>query len=219
MLNGQDVVVLLNLAAHDGEWTVRSLENDLGISRASIHRSLRRLDASGLYDLVRRRTNLSQTEEFLIHAVKYLLPAEMKGEPRGIPTAWAAAPLASQLAPQSDLPRVWPDPRGKQRGIALEPLHPTVPSLARPTPTSPNNWRWSMRSESATRVPGLPPLLLVPRLFHGPRCRLPPPTTKPPMPWATSLVGEARSNLGPPGHPPDAGHPARQRSVNRKSPG
>lgn len=50
---------------------------------------------------------------------------------RGIPTAWAALPLADELAPPSDLPPVWPDPEGRQRGIAVAPLHPSVPKLAR----------------------------------------------------------------------------------------
>ena len=134
VLHGQDIVVLLKLAEHDRDWTVRSLEADLGIARAGVHRSLQRLNTAGLYDLDRRRTNLSQTEEFLVHAVKYLLPPELGGEARGIATAWAAQPLVDELAPQSDLPPVWPDPHGNQRGIALVPLHPAVPALARRDP-------------------------------------------------------------------------------------
>jgi DNA-binding transcriptional MocR family regulator len=131
MLNGQDIVVLLKLVGHGEAWTVRSLEDDLGISRASVHRSLQRLSYAGLYDLDRRRTNLSQAEEFLVHAVKYMFPPELNGETRGVPTAWAAPPLSDELAPQSDLPPVWPDPKGRQRGIALAPLHPAAPQLAR----------------------------------------------------------------------------------------
>lgn len=134
MLNGQDIVVLLKLAGQDQDWTVRSLEAELGIPRAGVHRSLQRLRAAGLYDLERRRTNLSQAEEFLVHAVKYLFPPEMNGETRGVPTAWAAPPLSDQLAPPSDLPPVWPDPQGRQRGIAVAPLHPAVPELARRDP-------------------------------------------------------------------------------------
>lgn len=134
MLNGQDIVVLLKLAGQDEAWTVRSLEAEIGIPRAGVHRSLQRLSAAGLYDLDRRRTNRSQAEEFLVHAVKYLFPPELNGEARGIPTAWAAQPLADELAPQSDLPPVWPDPHGSQRGIALTPLHPAVPQLARRDP-------------------------------------------------------------------------------------
>ena len=134
MLNGQDIVVLLKLAGQDEDWTVRSLEAALGIPRAGVHRSLQRLSAAGVYDLDRRRTNLSQAEEFLVHAVKYLFPPQMTGEARGTPTAWAASPLADELAPPSDLPPVWPDPQGRQRGIAITPLHPAVPELARRDP-------------------------------------------------------------------------------------
>jgi hypothetical protein len=134
VLNGQDIVVLLKLAGHGEDWTVRSLEADLGIPRAGVHRSLQRLATAGLYDLDRRRTNLSQAEEFLVHAVKYLFPPELGGETRGIPTAWAAPPLMNELAPQNDLPPVWPDPKGRQRGIAVAPLHPAAPELARRDP-------------------------------------------------------------------------------------
>ncbi|HEY8761441.1 MAG TPA: helix-turn-helix domain-containing protein [Candidatus Dormibacteraeota bacterium] len=131
MLNGQDIVVLLKLAGQREGWTVRSLAAELGMPRAGVHRSLQRLNVAGLYDLDRRRTNLSQAEEFLVHAVRYLFPPELSGETRGIPTAWAAPPLEAELAPQSDLPPVWPDPQGLERGIALAPLHPAVPELAR----------------------------------------------------------------------------------------
>lgn len=130
VLNGQDIVVLLKLAGNDEGWTVRSLASELGIPPAGVHRSLQRLSVAGLYDLDRRRTNLGQAEEFLVHAVKYLFPPQLGGETRGIPTAWAARPLADDLAPQSDLPPVWPDPEGGQRGIALTPLHRAVPDLA-----------------------------------------------------------------------------------------
>jgi len=63
VLNGQDVVVLLKLAGHGEDWTVRSLEADLGMSRAGVHRSLQRLSAASLYDLQRRRVNISRAEE------------------------------------------------------------------------------------------------------------------------------------------------------------
>lgn len=134
VLNGQDVVVLLKLAGYGEDWTVRSLEAELGMSRAGVHRSLQRLSAASLYDLERRRANISQAEEFLVHAVKYLFPPETNGETRGVPTAWAAPPLADELAPQSGLPPVWPDPHGRQRGIAVAPLHPAAPGLAERDP-------------------------------------------------------------------------------------
>lgn len=134
MLNGQDVVVLLKLAGYGEDWTVRSLAAELGMSRAGVHRSLRRLSAASLYDLERRRANISQAEDFLVHAVKYLFPPQMNGETRGVPTAWAAPPLADELAPQSDQPPVWPASHGRQRGIAVAPLHPAAPGLAERDP-------------------------------------------------------------------------------------
>jgi hypothetical protein len=45
-------------------------------------------------------------------------------------TAWAAAPLADRLTRQNSPPPVWPHPRGRVRGIALEPLHPSVAEVA-----------------------------------------------------------------------------------------
>jgi hypothetical protein len=134
MLKGQDIVVLLKVAGEPANWTVRALESAVGIPRAGVHRSLQRLNAAGLYDLERRRANVSRSEEFLVHAVKYLFPPELSGETRGVPTAWAAAPLVDELAPQTDLPPVWPDPHGTVRGLAVAPLHPAAPEISRRDP-------------------------------------------------------------------------------------
>ena len=134
MLKGEDVVVLLKLAGEPADWTVRSLESEIGIPRSVIHRSIRRLADAGLLDAASRRVNVAQGEEFLVHGVKYVFPAVLAGETRGIPTAWAAPPLAEQLAPSNDLPPVWPDPRGEIRGIALEPLHDSAREIARRDP-------------------------------------------------------------------------------------
>src|SRR5665647_3758616 len=74
MLKGEDIVVLLKLAAEPADWTVRSLEAEIGIPRSVIHRSIVRLTDAGLLDPKRRRVNASQAEEFLVHAVKYVFP-------------------------------------------------------------------------------------------------------------------------------------------------
>jgi hypothetical protein len=49
---------------------------------------------------------------------------------RGVPTSYAAPPLARQIAGGADLPPVWPYAEGKQRGVGLEPLYKTVPAAA-----------------------------------------------------------------------------------------
>lgn len=135
MVKGEDVVVLLKLCDSDADWTVRTLAEETGISRSVVHRALKRLAETGLFDERRRRVNLSQAEEFLVHAVKYVFPAAFTGESRGTLTAWAAEPLVGHIAASpSELPPVWPDARGRSRGLALHPLHEAVPDAARRDP-------------------------------------------------------------------------------------
>lgn len=135
MLKGEDIVLLLKLAQSGPGWTVRTLAEDTQIPRSVVHRALQRLAVAGLLDAKRGRVNISQAEEFLIHAVKYVFPAVLEGESRGIPTAWAAEPLASHLASAPDeLAPVWPDAHGERRGLALRPLHSAVPAAARRDP-------------------------------------------------------------------------------------
>jgi DNA-binding transcriptional MocR family regulator len=130
MLKGEDIVVLLKLAVGPPAWTLRSLEAEIGIPRSVIQRSLVRLEQAGLLE-ERRRVNLGRAEELLIHGVKYMFPPIRSGETRGVPTAWAAPPLQERFADSAELPPVWPDPMGAVRGIALEPLHDSVPEASR----------------------------------------------------------------------------------------
>lgn len=131
MLKGEDIVVLLKLASGSPVWTVRSLEAEIGIPRSVIQRSLVRLEEAGLLEKERRRVNLARAEELLIHGVKYMFPPMRGGETRGVPTAWAAPPLQEKFADSGELPPVLPDAIGTVRGIALEPLHDSVPEISR----------------------------------------------------------------------------------------
>jgi hypothetical protein len=78
--------------------------------------------------------NRSNAEEFLIHGLKYLFPARQEGLTRGVPTAWAAAPLADELVQVDEPPPVWPDAHGEVRGVALQPLHENAVQVARRDP-------------------------------------------------------------------------------------
>jgi hypothetical protein len=129
VLKGQDVVLLLRLIGDPDIGSTQRLADETGISLATAHRALHRLADAGLYDLRRRRVPEAAAEEFLVHAVKYLFPPVRGSETRGVPAAWAAPPLLSEMADDA-LPPVWPHPSGNRRGIALKPLHPTVPELA-----------------------------------------------------------------------------------------
>ena len=134
MIKGQDILVLLRLLEGSDDWTVRSIGQPIGLDPAGVHRALRRLGDAHLVDVERRRVNRSNAEEFLVHGLKYLFPAHQGGMSRGVPTAWAASPLSEELAPVDEPPPVWPDSRGKVRGISLEPLHEKAPQIARRDP-------------------------------------------------------------------------------------
>lgn len=135
MLKGEDIVVLLKLAGSPADWTVRGLEDGTSVPRSVVQRALKRLAAAGLLDERRRRVNLSQSEEFVLHGLRYVFPPVLGGEGRGTPTAWAAEPLVGHIAaPKGELLPVWPDARGDRRGLILQPLHPAAVEAARRDP-------------------------------------------------------------------------------------
>src|SRR5918994_6892176 len=105
----QDIVVLAKLVSYGGKRpSMAQLAADLSLSASQIHASLKRLQRSHLVDHKDHRPLLRPIEEFLVHGVKYAFPAERGGPTRGMPTAYAAPPLQSQLATDSELPPVWP---------------------------------------------------------------------------------------------------------------
>ena len=132
MLKGEDIVVLLKLVDVAPGWTVRTLADETTIPRTVAHRAIKRLGAAGLFSEQLRRVNISQSEEFLIHGLRYVFPGRLEGPTVGVPTAWAAEPLASQIvSPRNELPPIWPDALGEFRGLALAPLHGSAVEASR----------------------------------------------------------------------------------------
>lgn len=133
VLRPQDILVLLKLALWRREeaWTFDSIAHELGLSASAVHRSVDRAAEAGLYRRGKREVERHALQEFLLHGLRYVYPAKWGGEARGIPTAWAAPPIADELSSSGKNPPVWPDAHGQVRGIALEPLHPAVPGAAR----------------------------------------------------------------------------------------
>jgi hypothetical protein len=72
----------------------------------------------------------ASAEEFLLHGLKYVFPPKRGEVTRGVPTSYAAPPLDKRIAPGTELPPVWPLADGRQRGVALEPLHRSAPAAA-----------------------------------------------------------------------------------------
>ena len=134
MLRPADIIVLLSLLADDDQgWTVRSLAERLRMPPAAVQRSLTRLGETPVFDRATRRVSASASEGLFAHALPFIAPAALGAPARGMPTAWGAAPLIGEMAPD-DLAPVWPDAHGVARGLALDPLHPSAVLLAREDP-------------------------------------------------------------------------------------
>ncbi len=140
MLKPQDILVALKFLSPDiaARETYAALGESLGLSASETHAAVRRATRSGLLiadagrpeSLPHTRPCTPALDELLCYALRYFFPAESGRLALGIPTAESAPPLSDQLAPTDASPRVWLHARGTVRGIALEPLYPSVPDAA-----------------------------------------------------------------------------------------
>jgi hypothetical protein len=134
VLKPQDLVVVLKLIAWSGGTrTFSELGSDLAISASEVHASVGRAIKARLIHVLDEHLRVSRIalKEFLLHGAQYSFPATFGTATRGLPTAYAAPPIATLITQSSDVTPVWPDPEGDRRGVALYPLYPTVPKAAR----------------------------------------------------------------------------------------
>lgn len=123
----QDVVILLKKLTSKGrDLSGRKLAEELGMSASSVSESLERCKQAQLIDHNKKHVNILALQEFLIHGVAYVFPAQAGRVGRGFPTFVSAAPLKGQLAANAD-EFVWHDVRGTARGQQITPLYPSVP--------------------------------------------------------------------------------------------
>lgn len=120
---------MLALASRNGRpWDYRSLSKDLGLSLGEVSHCLGRAAAAGLYDAELRRPRAHALSEFIVHGVRYCFAAAVGRPARGVPTCHAARIESPFGEDESDVV-VWPHPQGTARGVALEPLYPSVPAI------------------------------------------------------------------------------------------
>lgn len=138
-LKPQDLLVLLKVAAHPPQrWTYAALGESLAMSASETHASVKRAVAAGLAVAPARgewqpiRPNLL---EFVLHGARYVWPATVGPVKRGVPTAFGAEPLVSQLAALPGEAPVWAHPEGKAKGPTLSPLYRTAPQAALTDPS------------------------------------------------------------------------------------
>ncbi len=130
-LRPQDILLLLKLIVlNEAPSRQIDLAQALGLSQAEVANALERLRASRLLDESKRRVQRLAAAEFLIHAIKYIAPADLGAITRGIPTAHSAKPLSGKLALASEHETVWPHPEGNFRGASLRPIYSSAPDAA-----------------------------------------------------------------------------------------
>jgi len=132
-LKPQDLYVLFALLVRQGKSsTYPELAAQTGLAPSAVHGALKRAAAAGLVLFQDRRPVLlkPQFQEFVSSGAKYAFPAVHGRLSRGVPTAYAAAPLNTTIAPTADPVPVWPHKSGTVRGMSLAPLYPTVPDAA-----------------------------------------------------------------------------------------
>ncbi len=133
-LRPQDVLVLLKLAVSKGkEGRQVDLGKELGLSQFEVSMALERARRSGFIDPAKKRINRSALEEFVIHGLKYVYPAEPGAMCRGIATSHSAPPLSKQIVSNEDQ-YVWPHGDGDLRGQAIAPIYDSVPYAAKRDP-------------------------------------------------------------------------------------
>ena len=140
-LKPQDILVAVKLASPSAAGPLLQLDlaASIGVSPAEITKGLQRLAYAGLFvpgdRRAKRMGNLGRVRraglcEFLVHGLRYALPAHLGEITIGIPTAWGAPPLSDEIVPGGDGIPVWPTADGSKRGMAVKPLYESVPQAA-----------------------------------------------------------------------------------------
>ncbi len=133
VLKPQDLYVLLAiLSRKDAAAGYTELADQTGLAISAVHAALKRSATARLVMFDGRRPVLLklQLQEFVVHGAKYAFAPVWGTLTRGVPTAYAAAPLNSVIVPSGDPVPVWPHAHGTARGLSLAPLYPSVPDAA-----------------------------------------------------------------------------------------
>lgn len=136
-LKPQDIMLLLKLIAQGKKpWSFNKIAIELGMSPSEVHAAAKRAISARLAGKENSNIypNIRNLEEFLLHGLQYVFVPDRGGLNRGMPTAYAAAPMASYLVADNEPPPVWPDSEGKVRGSSFSPLYKSAPLAAKQDP-------------------------------------------------------------------------------------
>lgn len=129
-----DVVVALRLTSPAG--TLVEIADELGVVPSQVHAAIRRLAASGLLRPGVRATNPRALTEFLVHGIRYAFPAVKGPLALGVPTAYSAPPLSTEVDAIDVV--VWPAARhpAAVQGFSIAPLYKAAPKLIERSPAT-----------------------------------------------------------------------------------
>lgn len=126
-LKSQDVYVGLFLCLEE-PLIYSEMAAKLGLSASESHACVSRLSEARLAD--GRQIKRKAFTEFLISGVPYCFAAHEGEVTRGMPTAWAAPVLKEHFMASENIIPIWPAPKGKAKGAAIEPLYPKIPEVS-----------------------------------------------------------------------------------------
>lgn len=130
-----DIIVLLKVLLKGGAgWKYEQLEEELGLSKSVIYRSLSRCAKAKFispspFDYFFHSNLL----EFLQHGIQYAFAVEPGRISKGIPTAHSAPVMNKQIIAENDQ-YIWPDAKGHTRGQSIEPLDKRVADIIKNDP-------------------------------------------------------------------------------------
>lgn len=118
----QDIPILLKIVARDREaWLSRELATELFISQSEVSDSLNRSVIAGLLNAEKRKVHRQSLMEFIEYGLPYVFPVVPGGLVNGMYTATSHPFMQEHF--QTEVHYVWPDSRGKVRGLMVEPLY------------------------------------------------------------------------------------------------
>jgi len=133
-LKPQDILFLLKLVALGKKpWSFNKIAIELGMSPSEVHAAAKRAISARL--AVKEGDsiwpNIINLEDFLCHGIQYVFVPDRGELNRGMPTAYASAPMDAYFVEDGEPPPVWPDPEGKIRGESFSPLYKSAPTAAK----------------------------------------------------------------------------------------
>jgi hypothetical protein len=128
-LKPQDVALLVKLLSlKEAQWRQTDIAAALGLSQGEIAKALSRLAKAKL--IQDKRVNRTAALEFILHAIKYVFPAEIGPLVAGVPTG-ISSPMHQKMVVQHDEdPYVWPSVNGSMRGQMIKPFYPYLADAA-----------------------------------------------------------------------------------------